>query len=639
MRKPTKVLAGIAANTGTEVYSRSGKLLTRVFSGVLSILILSGAVCAVNAATFTVTNTGDSGAGSLRQAINDANTAAGADTIEIAIHSPATIVLSGGELSVTSTITINGDPIYPTAITATNLSRVFNGSPNSVLTLNFLNITGGTVNLPSGTSNGGGIHSFGDLFINNCAIYNNTAMNGTGGGIYNGGNLTMFNSTVSGNTATISGGGIETDFQSSQMLIRESTIAFNTAGTGGGVHNGQSSVQVRNSIIAQNSATVQRPDYSQVMGSNGYNIIGNTTGTTITNIQGTDMTNTNPNLLPLALNGGATRTHAILRNSAATDRGLPTALLGLFDQRGAIRNADGDRNGARFADIGAYELQPTAFDYDGGRQADLAVTRNFCFNSSPGESTEGCNPQFIWFFRTPSGAATQQFFGNPTDVRVPGDYDADGTSDMAVWRPSDGNFYVQASTNGFTGFHWGQNGDIPVPAEFNGQGFTEYAVYRAGTFHIFGHFAGYYTKAIGTAGDKPAVADYDGDSKADVAVFNAGVWKIEKSTGGMLNITFGTTGDVAVPGDYDGDGKANIAVFRPTSGTWYILNADNQTFSGTAFGISTDKAVPADYDGDGKTDIAVFRSGTWYVLNSRIGLTATNFGLATDSPVESSFVF
>lgn len=638
MRKLTTVLAGLRANATTEVYSHPGKLVNRIFSGLLSILVLSAASATVNAATFTVTNVNDSGAGSLRQAVLDANSAAGADTIEFAIHAPATIILTSGELSVTTTMTINGDRIYPTTISGNNVSRVFNGSAPSVLTLNYLNITGGLVNLQVGLSNGGGIHSFGVLNINNCAIYGNTAMNGTGGGVYNGGDLVMFNSTVSGNTATISGGGIETDFQSSIMQIRESTIAFNTSGTGGGVHNGQSSVSVRNSIIAQNTATVQRPDYSQNMGSSGYNIIGNTTGTNILNIQGTDQTNINPNLLPLALNGAATRTHAILKNSAATDRGHPTLLLGLFDQRGAVRNSDGDRNGARFADVGAYELQPMAFDFDGGRQSDLSVTRNFCFNQNRGETTEGCNPQMAWYSLAPGGGSTQQFFGTPTDIRVPGDYDGDSVTDIAVWRPSDGNFYVFASTAGFSAFHWGINGDIPVPAEYNAQGITEYAIYRSGTFHIFHHFSGYYTKTIGAAGDKPAVADYDGDSKVDVAVFNAGAWKIERSTGGMLNINFGTTGDIAVPADYDGDGKANLAVFRPASGTWYILGPDNQTFSGTAFGIATDKPVPADYDGDGKTDIAVFRSGTWYILNSRIGLTATNFGLATDFPVENSYI-
>jgi hypothetical protein len=634
MRKPAMGLARIA-NPTIEVYA---KIRTSLLFGLFSILILSFPIVPANAATFTVTNTGDSGSGSLRQAVLDANSAAGADTIEFAIHAPATIILTSGELSVTTTITINGDPVYPTTISGNNTGRVFNAGVGSSLTLNHLNITEGRVNLQVGLSNGGGIQSLGDLFITNCAIFANTAQNGTGGGIYAIGNLTMTNATISGNTATISGGGLEFESQSSIVSIRESTITLNTSGTGGGVHNSQAQVTVRNTIIAGNTATVQRPDYSLNMISGGYNIIGNTTGTTILNIQGTDQTNTNPNLLPLALNGGATRTHAFSRNSAANDRGFPTALLGTFDQRGAVRNADGDRNGARFADVGAYELQPVTFDFDGGRQSDLAVTRDFCAQQTL-LPPEGCNPQLRWFTLAPGGGSTQAAFGLPTDIVAPGDYDADSVTDIAVWRPSDGNFYVLGSSNGFSAFHWGMNGDIPVPAEYNAQGITEYAVYRGGTFHIFGHLSGYYVKNIGAAGDKPAVADYDGDSKTDVAVFNNGAWKIEKSTGGMLNLNFGTTGDVAVPADYDGDGKANIAVFRPSNGTWYILAADNQTFTGTPWGLSTDKLVPADYDGDGKSDIAVFRAGNWYILNSRIGFTATNFGAATDTPVESSFIF
>jgi len=53
----------------------------RFATRILAVLLLHGAAAALFAATFTVTNTADSGAGSLRQAILDANTAAGADTI------------------------------------------------------------------------------------------------------------------------------------------------------------------------------------------------------------------------------------------------------------------------------------------------------------------------------------------------------------------------------------------------------------------------------------------------------------------------------------------------------------------------------------------------------------------------------
>jgi hypothetical protein len=630
------VLAGTPANTSAEVYSKSTNWLKRPLIVAALALAMAAMGVTVDAATFTVTHIADSGAGTLRQAIADANASAGPDIINFNFASPVTILLTSTELVITDPVTINGDSIRGITIDGNDSHRIFN--IQAATTMNFLNLTRGRTGAIMGSNDGAAIHAISDLTLNNCAVYSNWAESGAdGGGIYFTGTLNVNNSTISGNRSSGNGGGISSDFVASTANITDSTIAFNSSGlNGGGLHNQQGTYNVRNSIIAGNSLTAAGPDFSGQMFSMGYNIIGNTSGTTIVNIQGTDMTNTNPNLQPLALNGGATRTHAFGPNSAATDRGNP-GILGQLDQRGTVRGTDGERNGVRTPDVGAYELQRPSFDFDGGRQSDLAVTRNFCFNQGP--DPEGCNPQLVWYSQAPGGGSTQQYFGVPTDIRVPGDYDVDGITDIAVWRPSDGNFYVLGSANGYSGFHWGQNGDIPVPAEYNQQGITEYAIYRAGTFHIFGHISGYYTKTIGAAGDKPAVADYDGDSKVDVAVFNAGVWKIEKSTGGMLNINFGTTGDIAVPADYDGDGKANIAVFRPASGTWYILNADNQTFSGTAFGISTDKPVPADYDGDGKTDIAVFRSGTWYILNSRIGLTATAFGNATDFPVESSFIF
>ena len=64
------------------------------------------------------------------------------------------------------------------------------------------------------------------------------------------------------------------------------------------------------------------------------------------------------------------------------------------------------------------------------------------------------------------------------------------------------------------------------------------------------------------------------------------------------------------------DNRADISVYRPSDGTWYRLDSQNNAFSAIRFGLADDRTAPADYDSDGRTDTAVFRDGMWYILNS-----------------------
>ncbi len=89
--------------------------------------------------------------------------------------------------------------------------------------------------------------------------------------------------------------------------------------------------------------------------------------------------------------------------------------------------------------------------------------------------------------------------------------------------------------------------------------------------------------------------------------------------------------------DFDGDGRADISVFRPLDRIWYLLRSQSG-FTAAQFGISTDRITPADFDGDGKTDIAVFRDGFWYWLNSSNGnFNAVQFGQVGDIPVPADY--
>jgi hypothetical protein len=202
------------------------------------------------------------------------------------------------------------------------------------------------------------------------------------------------------------------------------------------------------------------------------------------------------------------------------------------------------------------------------------------------------------------------------------DFDGNGTTDVALYRPSTGVWH----RNGAATTPFGLAGDIPVPCDYDGNGATDIAVFRPST-------GGWYVKDrapvfFGLAGDVPVPGDYDGDRRCDVAVFRptVGGWYVF----GRAPVFFGLDGDIPVPADYEGDGSVDVAVFRPAVGGWY-RNGSSTTF----FGLSGDVPVPGDYDGDGRTDVAVFRPpvGGWFVH----GQAPRYLGLAGDIPVPGDY--
>ena len=234
---------------------------TRITSTIKSAGIAAVLLCTVanpaRATTITVTNTNDSGPGSLRQALADANDG---DTINFAVT--GTIGLTSGELLVDKSITISGPGAGNLAVDGNAESRVFHigslGSTRTVI-ISDLAITNANV----GAYGGGIYNDHAALTLNNCIVSDNSA--DYGGGIYNepvlgSATLTLNNSTLSGNSANLEGGGIY-NFGfggTTTVTISNSSISGNSAPSGGGIRNygqsGSATLVISNSTISGNSA-------------------------------------------------------------------------------------------------------------------------------------------------------------------------------------------------------------------------------------------------------------------------------------------------------------------------------------------------------------------------------------------------
>src|SRR5262249_54835908 len=129
---------------------------------------------------FHVSTLADGGTGSLRAAIVQANTHAGADTIDFQPRLTGTIALTGGQLDVTDDLAITGPGADKLTVSGGNVSRVFKVESGEAVRLSGLTIAGGN----AGTGgNRGGLDNFGALTVSDSVFSGNAAT--IGGGLAN----------------------------------------------------------------------------------------------------------------------------------------------------------------------------------------------------------------------------------------------------------------------------------------------------------------------------------------------------------------------------------------------------------------------------------------------------------------------
>ncbi|HBB87720.1 MAG TPA: hypothetical protein DC047_08910, partial [Blastocatellia bacterium] len=328
-----------------------------------------------------VTTNADSGAGSLRKAIQDA-CAGSTITFDMTPgHVVSPITLTSGELLIDKNLTIQGPganllTVQRSTAGGTPNFRIFDIASSFTVNISALTISNGNLNgavIPAAGSDknasvtpnifvvvpGGGILNSGTLVLKSIAVNRNSA--DRAGGIFNSGTLTLANSTVSGNIATAFGGGVVSS--GATTIINTTSSGNATGGQGGGVYNDTSgtltlvdatitnnrsdsdnsgaeqgggifrnggTVILKNTIAAGNfrGTGSTRDDVSGAFdASSSFNLIGD--GTNMSGISNGNSGNQvgsagspiNAMLGVLAANGGPTQTHLLLPGSPAINTG------------------------------------------------------------------------------------------------------------------------------------------------------------------------------------------------------------------------------------------------------------------------------------------------------------------------------
>jgi hypothetical protein len=207
---------------------------------------------------------------------------------------------------------------------------------------------------------------------------------------------------------------------------------------------------------------------------------------------------------------------------------------------------------------------PVVGDWDGNGTTDIAVQRR------------GTSP--TWFLRRADRSTLGIGFGWRTDQPVSGDWDGDGKDDLGSRRPGTQSFVLRYGNGHTAQVRLGRVSDAGVSGDWNGDGRTDLGVWHPSTrvFTLRLADGALSTVALGALGDRPVAGDWNGDRSTDLGVYTPSTSTFTLRTvarSGAVTLTrvvWGTPGCMPVAGDWNGDGVGDIGVWDPANATFSL---------------------------------------------------------------------